>query len=145
MERSVQGLEKLLDQAGYRVTRARRAILNLVEEQDGRFSAEELVERVQQVAPGTGRATVYRTLDLLAALRLVERVHLQEGSHSYVRGDVSRPHHHHLICSACGTVVEFEGCEIPQLAETVAARTGFTVEGHQLEVYGRCASCAPSH
>src|SRR5438034_9656966 len=82
-------LEQLLDEAGYRVTRPRRAILQLVEEQQGRFSAEELVERVQRVAPGTGRATVYRTLDLLAELRLVERVHLQEGSHSYVRGDLS--------------------------------------------------------
>jgi Fur family ferric uptake transcriptional regulator len=137
-------LERLLVQAGYRLTRPRRAIVELVLRQEGHFRAEEVVAEVQRVAPGTGRATVYRTLELLAEVGAVERIHLQEGSHGYVRGDLNHPHHHHFICSCCGKVQEFDDGQIPDLVEALARRAGFTVEAHEIEVYGRCSDC-PEH
>ena len=82
-------LERVLSRAGYRLTKPRRAIVDLVLRQDGHFRTEEVVAEVQGVVPGTGRATAYRTLELLAEVGAVERIHLQEGP-PYVRGDLDR-------------------------------------------------------
>lgn len=130
---------KQLSSAGYRMTGPRRAIVEAVSERAGHFRAEEILEEARRVAPKTGRATVYRTLLLLAQMDLLEEVHLGEGSHSFVVGD--RGHHHHLICSQCGNVVEVHGCELPPAVNALAAEEGFAIEAHQLEVYGRCRRC----
>ena len=137
-------LERMLSEAGYRLTKPRRAIVELVLRQDGHFRAEEVVAEVQRIVPGTGRATVYRTLELLAEVGAVERIHLQAGSHGYVRGDLDRSHHHHFICSCCGKVQEFDDGQIPDLVEALARRAGFTVQAHEIEAYGRCSDC-PEH
>ncbi len=128
--------------AGCRLTGPRRAILHAVASREGHFRAEEILEEARRLAPRTGRATVYRTLLLLAELGLVEQLHLGEGSHSFVIGD--NGHHHHLICSRCGKVMEVYGCELPPAVNALAAREGFEIAGHQLEVYGRCRTCKES-
>lgn len=128
-----------VSRAGYRLTGPRRAILEAVAARQGHFRAEEILDEARQAAPKTGRATVYRTLLMLAELGLVEQLHLGEGSHSFVVGDPG--HHHHLICSQCGNVIEVHGCELPPAIGALAAQERFRIEGHQLEVYGRCRSC----
>lgn len=128
-----------ITRAGYRLTKPRRAILEAVSTRQGHFRAEDILEEARQAAPRTGRATVYRTLLMLAELGLVEQLHLGEGSHSFVMGDTG--HHHHLICSQCGKVIEVHGCELPPAISALAGRERFLIEGHQLEVYGRCRSC----
>ena len=130
---------KRLASAGYRVTGPRRAILEAVSEREGHFRAEEILAEARRTAPNTGRATVYRTLMLLAQMDLLEQVHLGEGSHSFVVGD--HGHHHHLICSKCGNVTEVHGCELPSAVNDLADREGFVIEAHQLEVYGHCRRC----
>jgi Fe2+ or Zn2+ uptake regulation protein len=71
---------------------------------------------------------------------MVCRVRLDDGSLHY-RLTRTRGHHHHLVCMGCGRVEAFTNCNVPALAEEVARSTGYEIEGHWLEVYGRCHAC----
>ena len=132
-------LERVLQARGYRLTAARRAILAALVAAGGHMTADELAAVVHQIAPGVGRMTVYRTLDLLAELGLLRPVYQGTGAAHYVL--LLDGHHHHLVCSRCRRVIEFDECALAELAETVGRRYGFAVEGHLLEFYGRCAEC----
>ncbi len=99
------------------------------------FSAEQLAQR----AEGAGRATVYRTLRLLQEEGLLCRVLLEGGELHYRLTE--RGHHHHLTCTACGAVRDFSDREVAQVMDDIAARAGFAMSGHWIEIYGRCASC----
>jgi len=84
--------------------------------------------------------TIYRTLELLTKLNLVCRVHAPDGCRSYM---MRRPteHHHHLVCSGCGLAVDFTDCDLSNLEKKLAEQSGFIIEGHLLELYGRCQDC----
>ncbi|MBM4418636.1 MAG: transcriptional repressor [Chloroflexi bacterium] len=126
-----------LQQSGHRDTRPRRAIVEVIVGRQGAFTAREIVA---EMAPhGFGRATVYRTLAALQSLGYVTRLHVGPECDRYTISDGS--HHHHLVCTACGAVFPIAGCEVEQAAHTVARRIGFAVDGHHLDVYGRCATC----
>ncbi|MBI4504243.1 MAG: transcriptional repressor [Chloroflexi bacterium] len=126
--------------AGYRLTAPRQALVDLLVGQGGQcFTAEDIYGQVRGVTPRLGRATVYRTIERLVELSLLERIHADGPCHSYVLGGAS--HHHHLICSVCGRVWEFPECALPQLLLDLSAQVGFSVEGHHVEVFGRCAAC----
>jgi len=132
-------LERALRARGYRLTAARRAILAALAAAGEHPTADALAAAVHQAAPGVGRMTVYRTLDLLCELGLLRPVYQGTGAAHYVL--LLDGHHHHLVCSRCQRVIEFDDCALGELAETVARRYGFVVEGHLLEFYGRCAEC----
>ena len=132
-------LERALRARGYRLTAARRAILAALAAAGEHPTADALAAAVHQAAPGGGRMTVYRTLDLLCELGLLRPVYQGTGAAHYVL--LLDGHHHHLVCSRCQRVIEFDDCALGELAETVARRYGFVVEGHLLEFYGRCAEC----
>ena len=132
-------LERALRARGYRLTAARRAILAALAAAGEHPTADALAAAVHQAAPGVGRMTVYRTLDLLCDLGLLRPVYQGTGAAHYVL--LLDGHHHHLVCSRCRRVIEFDDCALGELAETVARRYGFVVEGHLLEFYGRCAEC----
>jgi Fur family ferric uptake transcriptional regulator len=126
--------------AGYRLTGPRQALVDILVQQGGqRFTAEEIYAQVRAVTTRIGRATVYRTIERLVELGLLERIHADGPCHSYVLGGPS--HHHHLICSGCGRVWEFPACALPALLLELSAQAGFRVEGHHVEIFGRCADC----
>jgi Fur family ferric uptake transcriptional regulator len=131
---------KLLQQKGHRLTPARRVIVQTLIECGGHLSADELAERVRQAAPGVGRMTVYRTLDLLNDLGLIRPVYQGTGAAHYVW--LHDGHHHHLVCSSCDQVIEFEECVIEEVAEQLGRRFNFQIEGHLLELYGVCGECS---
>ena len=135
-------LATLLQENGYRLTQARRAILNALVASGGHISADDLVELVRQEAPSTGRMTVYRTLDLLHELGLVKPVYGGTGAAHYILMDEG--HHHHLVCSTCDRVFEFDECMAQELGHRLGNRFGFQIEGHLLEFYGLCADCQPT-
>jgi Fur family ferric uptake transcriptional regulator len=85
--------------------------------------------------------TIYRTLEILAELELVCEVHVGGNCRSYL---LRRPreHHHHLVCSQCGTVVDFTDCDLSGLEDRISKDNGFTIEGHILEFIGRCRECS---
>jgi Fur family ferric uptake transcriptional regulator len=86
-----------LDQAGYRLTRSRRAVAELVAEQSGHFTAADLIAAARARRDRIGRATVFRAIETLGELGLVERLDLPNGDHAYV--SCAPTHHHHVICS----------------------------------------------
>lgn len=121
--------------SGHRLTQSRRAVVQAVLAGDDHFSIAD----VQQRARGVGRATVFRTMKLLVDLDLVCRVPLEDGSPCY---RVSRPsHHHHLVCTGCGNVEDFADCDLDAMAEEIAGRTAYEIQGHRLEMYGLCPAC----
>lgn len=132
-----------LDKEGYRLTGPRRLVLEEVVSRHAPFTSADLLDAMQNQAPGIGRATVFRTLDLLTRLGVVQRIHADAGGgrcHAYMACDTS--HHHHLICSRCGKVADFtEERALDALVREIERRTDFRVEGHRLEFVGRCPAC----
>ncbi len=124
-----------LEAHGYRVTGARRKVVEAILRLDREFTAEELCHQL----PGVGRATVYRSIKLLVEEGALCRVLLENGSLQYRVG--MSGHHHHMSCVVCGSVSDLVGCDVGSEIKALAERSGFDVEGHWLEVYGRCPSC----
>ncbi len=131
-------LDRLRD-LGLRITEPRREVVQAVCQEPGPFTAEELFDHLRLSGSSVGRATVFRTLDLLAGLRVLDRVHQPDGHHGYVL--IGPGHRHHLVCSECGSVVEFQGCNVDKFVGELASQTDFRIEGHWLEIFGICATC----
>lgn len=127
------------DRAGYRLTEPRRAVAELIAEQDGHFSAADLVVAARRRRLGIGRATIFRALEILAQLGAVDRIDLPNGEHAYV---ACQPvHHHHVVCSRCGRVTDIADKGLLAVMREIARRTGYRVEEHRLELFGLCPAC----
>jgi len=126
--------------AGYRVTEPRRAVASLVTRRDGHFTAADLIEDARARELDIGRATIFRSLDLFTELEVLERIDLPSGDHAYVACE-PRIHHHHMVCSGCGRVVEVNDVGLADAVERIERGTSWQVESHRLELYGRCPSC----
>lgn len=127
-----------LEQQGYRSTSPRRAVAQVIANQDKHFTAEDLREQL----PSLGRATIFRSLKLLVETGVLCRVLLEDGDLHYQLSH--RGHHHHLLCVECGSSQDLLGCDIEGLLKQTSASHGFELSGHWLEVYGRCRSCSKS-
>ncbi|HEX7407393.1 MAG TPA: transcriptional repressor [Candidatus Binatia bacterium] len=104
------------------------------------ISVEELYNEVKRVNPRIGYATLYRTMKLLIECSLAVERHFRDGEARY-ESQAEGHHHDHLICEACGKIVEFEEDRIEALQAEVAARLGFRFTGHKMELYGLCNQC----
>ena len=123
---------------GIRRTAQRRAILRLVEDWEGSFTVAELHERARALEPRLGLATTYRTIELLRKSGHLHGLHAGDRP-AYVR--CSPSHHHHLVCTSCGSVEETDLCAAPPEAE-LRRRHGFRPTAHELDIYGICRTCA---
>ena len=133
------------EQAGHRRTAPRRALAELIASSGGHFTADELLTESRRRRLGVTRATVFRSLDVLSDLGLVERLDLPTGTHAFVACEPE--HHHHVVCSSCGRSTPVDDAGIERLAEAIGRSTGYQVETHRLELFGRCPGCqstAPS-
>jgi Fur family ferric uptake transcriptional regulator len=128
-----------LDRAGYRLTEPRRSLAALIADQDGHFTAASLVDAARTRRLGVGRATVFRTLDVLADLGAVERLDLPTGEHAYVGCEPA--HHHHVVCSRCGRTDGIQDAGLRAVVADIARRTGYRVDEHRLELFGLCPAC----
>jgi len=139
----VYGILERLEQEGLRSTQPRRVVVDEIVRRDTPFTSAELLESVQLRSPGIGRATVFRTLDLLSRMGILQRIHQDADGgrcHTYLACDGS--HHHHLICNACGSVTDFqEDATLDALVRKVEQHTAFKIEGHRLELVGLCPHC----
>ena len=124
---------------GYRLTPARQAVLRVLAESDRALDATQIFDLARQQAPGLGLVTVYRTLETLQALGLVQRVHCNAQCTSYVAAEPG--HQHLLVCHRCGRVWYFSGDDLGDLMQAVAGESGFVVEDHWLQLVGLCAEC----
>ncbi len=129
-------------QKGLRITGPRRALASLlVESSESEFTVEQLWDMALARDPGIGRATVFRAVEILQELHLLDRVEFADGTHRFrFCRDVGR-HHHHVTCSVCGKVSEIDLCLSADQIARVERQAGFAVDGHRLEFFGRCAHC----
>ena len=123
-----------------RVTRTRQAIGALVAARSGHFTAADLLADAGAHDVKVGRATVFRTLDLLAEQGALERIDLPSGEHAYV-ACAPREHHHHVVCRKCGRSVEVVDSALQGAIARVGKQSGFVIESHRLELYGLCPEC----
>ena len=128
-----------LEDAGYRLTAPRRAVADLIGGRRGHFTADELLAESQRRRLGVTRATVFRSLDVLADLSLIERLDLPTGEHAFVACEPA--HHHHIVCSSCGRSTEVDDNGLEAVAAAVERQSGYRVDTHRLELFGLCPGC----
>ena len=134
---------------GYRITIPRQVILQVLDESKKHLSAEDIFLRVHQIYPNIGLTTVYRTLELLVSMGLVFKLDFGDGRARYelTRGDGSMSHHHHLICTNCGRIIDYaefveEELElINKTRQELEKKYGFEIRNHTLQFYGLCNKC----
>lgn len=129
-----------LRQHGYKLTPQRRAVIRAIASSQDHLTPATIYQKVCQAHPDVGLVTVYRTIEILDKLGLICEVHAGGSCRSYL---VRRPsgHHHHLICSDCGVVVDFVDCDLSELESRLSLETGFRMKGHLLEFLGLCPAC----
>lgn len=125
---------KLCAKKGLRLTGQRRVIATVLEEADDHPDAEELYQRCQKSDPNISLATIYRTLKLFEDSGILVKHDFGDGRARYETAD--RAHHDHLIDLTTGDVIEFVEPAIEALQEKIAARLGYRITGHRLELYG---------
>lgn len=130
-------IERLRD-AGYKVTPTRLAVLDVIGQEGEHLNPNEILEQARQIHPALGRATVYRTLELLTELGIVRPIYVGDSGPTYIRAEGG---HHHLVCSSCGRVQDFDQCMADDMAHELTERFGFQIQSHLLEFYGVCPAC----
>ena len=128
-----------IHERGLKSTRQRDEIASWFFAIRGHLSADQIYREIQQVSPGIGFSTVYRTMKLLCEAGLVSERHF--GNAEALYENVSA-HHDHCICTVCGRIIEFENEKIEHLQREVAAEFGFRLDSHKMELYGCCAECS---
>ena len=123
------------------MTAPRRAVIEAMVDAGAHIHPAELLSAGRIRFPKLGRATVYRMLETLSGLGVIRPLHLGDGGVSYTWNQGG---HHHLVCSDCGTVVEFDDCIVGPLETKLKKRLGFQIKSHLLEFYGTCRSCTAS-
>jgi Fur family ferric uptake transcriptional regulator len=129
-----QSIIERCEAQGMRLTGQRRTIAQVLEQAEDHPDVEELHARASRVDPGISIATVYRTVKLFEESGLLERHEFRDGRARYE--DAERDHHDHLIDMNTGEVIEFVDPEIEALQERIAAKLGYRLMGHRLELYG---------
>ena len=128
-----------LQASGYRLTSPLKVIVELLASASHALGPVEIFDLGRLEYPKMGLVTVYRALDKLVELGLVQRVHQADGCHAYLRA--ANGHEHILLCTRCGQVVYFAGDDLTNLIERVARQSGFNIQEHWLQLHGLCANC----
>jgi Fur family transcriptional regulator, ferric uptake regulator len=131
-----------LQGAGYRRGGARTAVVEALARHDCAVTALELDDELRRDKPGVGRASVYRALEQLEQLGLVQRLEVARGVAGYERVEPSGHHHHHAICRRCGRMVPFEDSRLEQAIDRVSDRVRFEVTDHDVVLRGLCDHCS---
>lgn len=129
-----------LDRAGYRVTRPRRAVAELIGRRAGHFTAADLLDDAAVGQLDIGRATIFRTIDVLEAVGAIERIDLPSGDHAWIACE-PEAHHHHVVCSRCGRAREVDDAGLAPIVSRIAAESGYLIDEHRLELFGLCPVC----
>jgi Fur family transcriptional regulator, ferric uptake regulator len=130
-----------LKENGYRLTNARKAVIEAVAGTTSALNPLDVYEQAKATCPGLGLVTVYRTLEKLEELGLIQRVHQPNGCNAYLPH--ADGHQHLIICQQCGKAEYFEGDDLEVFFERVAGEHGFTINEHWLQLFGVCSDCEP--
>lgn len=133
--------EQMIDQLrrhGYKITPPRRAVLETLNDSHEHFEPQTILERSKKIHPAIGRATVYRTLEMLTQIGILRPIHSNQNTVAFIWAAGG---HHHMVCSDCGTVVEFDECIAGSMTDKLEDEYGFKISSHLLEFYGQCGDC----
>ena len=130
-----------LSEAGYRRGRSRTAVVQILGRQECAVSARDIDDALRHTGRTIGRASVYRTLETLAELKLVQRLDLGSGEKRYEPHRPGGDHHHHLVCDHCGHVQPFEDPDLEAALEKLAGRVDYAVDEHDVVLHGACGDC----
>lgn len=137
----VSGAERALADAGYRRGGARRAVLQLLDEQRCALSALEIEDILRTRERRVSRASIYRILEELEGVGTVQRVDIGQGLVRYEAARAGEGHHHHLVCDRCGTLRPFSDPELERMIERVSDRVPLAVSDHEVVLHGACPDC----
>jgi Fur family ferric uptake transcriptional regulator len=134
---------------GARITAPRELVINILHDTDDHMSASDVYIRAHQVNPGIGLTTVYRTLEMLAHMGIVQKFDFGDGKARYelINNPGGKKHHHHLICLRCKTIMdytEFIDDEIEFINKTqskLSKKYNFDITDHAISFYGFCRQC----
>ncbi len=142
MHQTYQTVREKLQKNDYKLTPQREIILQtFTDNTDQHLSAEDVYGLVKAKHPEIGLATIYRTLDLLAELQVLQKLNFGDGRSRYEFNDKEVHHHHHLICLGCGIVAEFSEDLLEKLEQAISNHNGFKITDHELKFYGYCHDC----
>jgi Fur family transcriptional regulator, ferric uptake regulator len=130
-----------LGSRGYRAGTARTNVVRLLGRQRCCLSAREISDRLREEGTDVGIASVYRALEVLDELKLVQRLDAGEGVVRYEPAHPSGDHHHHVVCDACGAVTSFADETLESAIATVAARLDHAIDAHDVVLRGTCPRC----
>jgi Fur family ferric uptake transcriptional regulator len=130
---------KRLQENGQRLTSARRAVVETVAASPRALTPLQIFDAARRRYRRLGLVSVYRTLELLEGMRLVQRVHRLEGCQAFIAA--STGHQHLLVCRNCGRVLPFAGDDLQGLMASVSRKSGFQIEAHWLQFFGLCSDC----
>jgi Fur family transcriptional regulator, ferric uptake regulator len=128
-----------LQASGYRLTGPRYVVVEILARSDRALNAQEVFEHARQSYPTIGLVSVYRTLEKLEELHLIQRVHDPQRCQAYIAG--FEGHQHLLICQECGLVEFFVGDDLDLLVSRIEQESGYTVNEHWLQLFGLCEQC----
>ncbi len=131
-----------LDNAGKRFTHQRALIMDIIRQGQGHLDADEIFRRAREKKPRLSLSTVYRTLQMLKELGMVDELHFGEGRHHYEVKPARE--HHHLVCLGCGRVIEFSFPLSRYMKEAVPEMKGFDISETEVNVVGYCDRCRRS-
>ena len=140
MDQLLRRIDREILAAGGKRSKSRAAVMERFFRAGDHVTVEELARAVRETSPRVGTVTVYRTLKLLSRMGYAKELDFGEGARRYESNLAS--HHDHLVCTACGAVIEFKDPGIEKLQELVTSRHGFRATAHRLEIFGRCRKCA---
>ncbi|MBM4139187.1 MAG: transcriptional repressor [Nitrospira sp.] len=129
-----------LKAGGKKLTRARIAILAVLEQSHFPITAAEIHARLIKARAGADLVTVYRNLAMLQGLGLLSAIGFHEGQMRYEVCH-GRAHHHHIQCRGCGKIIDLMLCPLQNLTKRIEEQTQFSVDGHALEFFGWCPQC----
>lgn len=143
MKQRIERIKKQLHSQGYKLTPQREAtLIVLLEREEDHLSAEEVFLLVKEKAPEIGLATVYRTLELLSELKVVDKINFGDGVFRYdLRKEGVEHFHHHLVCMECGSVEEIIEDLLSDVEKIVEEQWNFKVKDHRLTFHGICKQC----
>ncbi len=133
-----KALAQYLESHNLKQTKQREVILEAFLEAGGHVTGEDLYQQIREHYPRIGYTTVYRSLKLFVEASLAEERRFDDGVARY---EIEHKHHDHLVCLACGQILEFESAVIEQAQKDVADEMSFTILRHRHELYGHCAEC----
>ncbi len=140
---ALERMREQLNAQDYKFTPQRSMVLQvLTEHPDEHLSADEIYARVKVKYPDIGMATIYRTLDLLTNLNIVNKVNFGDGKSRFEISQKERHQHHHLICLSCNEIIEVKDDLLIQLEKTITKEHDFEIIDHMVQFYGHCKKCS---